>query len=370
MCRVFSAVAKNNSSHCGIFALPRVSNHCEEFVTVAFSQRAAKWGIKMFAKVLTIAARAMFLAAMASGAAVAADMPVKAAKQIAPAPFFFVNDNSIGYRYEFTATNPGAGKTGKNVLSFTHFDVWQYGTNFFTVDWLKATNGTTTPAAPCDLTGATTCSGYTEIYGFFRSTFGFNQIFNTKAFSMGPLTNVSLMVGADLNTDNTTLGSAKRSIEAGIQFGFAAPYKGFINLTPTVYKEWQNDGFGVQFGYNPSGDVSFNTTWGFEWLYVQPLGFLPPSVPLTFKAFGTIHGPKGCGEVCLGGPPRTTEVYAQQNLELDVGKLLGNRPGMLATWVGYRYWYNKFGIDHTVTAAAASRFSIESTWLTGVTLTF
>ncbi|MBC8152801.1 MAG: right-handed parallel beta-helix repeat-containing protein, partial [Bacteroidetes bacterium] len=46
------------------------------------------------------------------------------------------------------------------------------------------------------------------------------------------LTNVSLMVGADLNTDNTALGSAKRSIEAGIQFSFATPYKGFLNLTP------------------------------------------------------------------------------------------------------------------------------------------
>lgn len=53
---------------------------------------------------------------------------------------------------------------------------------------------------------------YTEIYGFFRSTFGFNEIFGTKAFSMGPLTNLSLMVGADLNTDNTALSSAKRSV--------------------------------------------------------------------------------------------------------------------------------------------------------------
>jgi hypothetical protein len=293
-------------------------------------------------------------------------MPVKAVKAVSPAPFFFVNDNSISYHYEFLATNPGAGKTPKHVLSFTHFDVWAYGTNFFNVDWLKATSLQTPTAGG----GAP----YTEIYGFFRSTFGFNEIFNTKAFSMGPLTNVSLMVGADLNTDNTTLASAKRSIEAGIQFSFATPYKGFLNLTPTIYKEWQHDGFSVVFGgtTNPSGNVSFNTTWGFEYLWVQPLAFQP--LPLTFKAFGTVHGAKGCGEPCNGsvalaqGLTRKVEWYAQENLELDVGKLAGFRPGMYSAWVGYRYWVNKFGID----PANFGNFTgtVESTWLVGATVAF
>ena len=75
------------------------------------------------------------------GRGVAADMPVKAPAPAAPSPFFIVNDNSIGYYYAFTATNPGAGQTPKNVVTFTHFDVWEYGTNFLNVEWLKATNG-------------------------------------------------------------------------------------------------------------------------------------------------------------------------------------------------------------------------------------
>jgi hypothetical protein len=89
----------------------------------------------------------LFLAATA-GFANAADLPTKAPVLKAPAdvPFFFVNDNSISYHYEFTATNPGAGQTPKNVLSFTHFDVWKYGTNFFNVDWLKATSSSTPTA--------------------------------------------------------------------------------------------------------------------------------------------------------------------------------------------------------------------------------
>lgn len=326
----------------------------------------------MYARILSLAA---LLAVAVTGAASAADMPVKAVKAVTPPPFFFVNDNSISYHYEFVATNPGAGKTSKNVLSFTHFDVWQYGTNFINIDWLKATSAQT-PSGPCGLAGnpGTGCAPYTEIYGFFRSTFGFNEIFNTKAFSYGPLTNVSLMIGADLNTDNTALSSAKRSIEAGLTFSFATPYKGFINLSPNLYKEWQHDGFAVSFGgaTNPSGNVSFNTTWGFEYLWVQPLGFIPPSIPLTFKAFGTVHGPKGYGEPATVGLRRGTEWYAQENLELDVGKMAGYRPGMLSTWVGYRYWLNKFGILPAQPFQAGGGFTgtVESTWLLGATMSF
>jgi hypothetical protein len=58
-----------------------------------------------------------------------------------PPPVFTVNNNIVGYYYLPTATNPGAGQTPKNVAFFNHFDVWNYGTNFFNVEYLKATNG-------------------------------------------------------------------------------------------------------------------------------------------------------------------------------------------------------------------------------------
>ena len=161
-------------------------------------------------------------------------------------PVFTVNNNIVGYYYLPTATNPGAGQTPKNALSFSHFDVWNYGTNFVNVEWLKATNGRAppfgTPAAPCDQhgpldpPGSSRCPGYMDIYGFFRSTFGWNQIFNTKAFSVGPLTNVEFIVGGDFNTDNTTEASAKRAILGGLQFDFEMPYKGYFNVAVMGYK--------------------------------------------------------------------------------------------------------------------------------------
>jgi len=101
----------------------------------------------------TTLALAAILAAAAAGSAGAADLPVKAVPtKVVETPYFLVNENSVSYHYEFTATNPGAGTTPKNVGTFSHFDVWAYGTNFFNLDWLKATS-TNTPSNPCPVSG-------------------------------------------------------------------------------------------------------------------------------------------------------------------------------------------------------------------------
>jgi hypothetical protein len=327
----------------------------------------------MFKTTLGLAA---LIATAVAGNAIAADLPVKAPKAAPPPPpIFFVNENSVSYSYAFTATNPGAGSTPKHVLNFTHFDVWAYGTNFFTVDWLKATNGNAppfgTPAAPCDsgLQGGDPngCAGYTEIYGLFRSTLGWNQLFNTKAFVVGPLTNVEFVVGSDMNTDNTTLGSAKRSYQGGLQFDFATPYHGFFNVSFNAYKEFQNDGFAALFGPNFSGKVEFDTTWGIEALYVQPLGFLPPSIPLTFKSLEVLHGPKGNGEI--GAAQRVNEYLTQQTLSLDVGKMVTGRSDLFSIWTSYRWWKNKFGLSDIATPGGHNGIN-ESTWITGATFAF
>ena len=301
-----------------------------------------------------------------SGAA-ASDLPGKTVSaKAAEAPLFIVNENSLSYHYEFTATNPGTGYTPKNVLTFTHFDVWAYGTNFINIDWLKATNGNTAPAAPCGFPTANTgCSGYTEIYGLVRSTLGWNQLTGTKMFSTGPLTNISFLVGVDLDTDNTNLASAKRLIDAGLQFDFSMPYKGYFNAGIVAYKEWQHDGIAASLGTNRGGDVNFNTTWGVELLYVQPLGYLPPSIPLTFKSLATIRGPKGAGEP--GAPTRITEYYTQQTLALDIGQVIANKPNMVSVWGAYRWWKNKFGLDPVTTGLCCT---LESTWIAGATWTF
>src|SRR5882762_11081061 len=105
-----------------------------------------------------IAAAALSLATLAPvGFAGAADLPVKAVKPIIDVPFFFVIDDRVTYSYIFTGAQPGMftvnpngsinAKTTKQVYSFTHFDAWAYGTNFFTISLFKSDHND--PAAPC-----------------------------------------------------------------------------------------------------------------------------------------------------------------------------------------------------------------------------
>src|SRR5450432_2588198 len=251
------------------------------------------------------AAAALSLAMLApAGFASAADLPVKVkAKPVADLPFFFVIDDRVTFSWMPKGTDPGQfsrradgsidGTTAKQVYSFTHFDAWLYGTNFFTISMFKSDHND--PANPCTNAGTTapfggpaTCAGATEIYGLFRSTFGFNEIFNTKAFSIGPLHNVSLEVGADANSENTFLAPAKRDFVAGLQFAFDLPYKGYFNVAPLAYKEINHTEFdqcgGGFAGPIPGvscsvdGNTDFKTTWAVETNYYMDLGFLPPSV--------------------------------------------------------------------------------------------
>ena len=172
-------------------------------------------------------------------------------------------DNRVSFSWILNGTDPGMfsvnpngsvnGKTAKQVYSFTHFDAWAYGTNFFTISMFKS--GHNDPASPCINAGVIRhhwrrrdCAGATEIYGLFRSTFGFNEIFNTKAFTMGPLRNVSFEVGMDANTENNFLAPAKRDVVAGLQFAFDLPYKGYVNVSPLMYWEFANHNSFTQCG--------------------------------------------------------------------------------------------------------------------------
>src|SRR3981189_2579142 len=197
-------------------------------------------------RIKAIAAAALSLATLApAGFASAADIAVKAEKPAPDLPFFLVIDDRVTFSWMPKGTDPGVfrgrpdgsinGKAAKQVYSFTHFDAWAYGTNFFNISMYKSDHND--PANPCTNAGViqtggfggpttpANCAGATEIYGLIRSTFGWNEIFNTKAFTVGPLHNISFEVGADANAENNYLAPAKRDFVGGLQFAFDLPYK-------------------------------------------------------------------------------------------------------------------------------------------------
>jgi hypothetical protein len=325
------------------------------------------------------ATAALSLAALASaGVARAADLPVKAKKPVVDLPFFLVIDDRITYSYIFTGTDPGVShttngivdaKTAKQVYSFTHFDVWGYGTNFFTISMYKSDHND--PANGCAAAAFGNCAGATEVYGLARSTFGWNEIFGTKAFSMGPLHNVSFEIGGDVEVENNALAPAKRDVVAGLQFAFDLPYKGFLNIAPLAYKEINHFSFnecgnngtlpagvpGVTCSFD--GNASYNWTWAVEVNYYMDLGFLPDNIQF-FSISGRVgfYGPKGNENAPLNqlnpalqsfGLPTKTEINSEPiRLTFDASKALwgAKYTHFVDVWVAYRYWQNKFGLDH------------------------
>jgi hypothetical protein len=360
-----------------------------------------------------IAATALSLATLAtSGLAQAADLPVKAAKKAADLPFFLVIDNRVSFSWMPKGTDPGMwstrpdgsinGTTAKQVYSFTHFDLWAYGTNFFTISMFKS--GHNDPASPCTNAGTifgapANCAGATEIYGLFRSTFGFNEIFNTHAFTMGPLHNVSFEVGMDANSENTFLAPAKRDMVAGLQFAFDLPYKGYFNVAPLVYWEFSNHNAFDQCGlFGPGvpgvtcladGNTKYNATWAVETNYYMDLGFLPENMQFwSISGRAAWYGPKGDQNQPLTGlgigrfsTATKTEFNSEPiRLTFDASKaFIGPKYShFVDLWVAYRYWQNKFGLDHnaspgvcTIAATGQSTNSCtESTVYGGVTVKF
>ena len=359
-------------------------------------------GTKSHAKSVALSA---VLAAGMLGSAYAADMPTKAGAGTSPPPappFFIVNDTSVSFTYFPNATDPGvSGNSGitpggtsglgntiaRYQFSFDHFDVWQYGTNLIHGEFNQY--GKNNPNA-----GIPGSNGAREFFGFWTGTLGFNELSNSKAFSTFLTKDVSFMLNLTGGVENNFLSPETTQVAPGVQFALNLP--GTVNVGIAAYKEWTHNSFdscgpatfGVSFvstcasGGPFSGDRNFEWAWKLFSFMSEPI----PGTAVTFVNILNVTGPKGTGistANCLalgcfgsGGALATnttkTEVFEDARLSLDTSKVLWGKPGVWDTYVGYRYWYNKFGTDHTAAlfSTIAPGTSIESTAYVGTTYHF
>lgn len=362
-----------------------------------------------------IFALAAALAVSLAGSAYAADMPVKAPVPPKPVPFFFVNDTSVSFAWYPAWTDPGVAGSSDSVpggvagqkntfsnyqFSFDHFDVWEYGTNLIHGELNLYGNQDPTNGIP----GA---YGSREFFGFWTGTLGFNELSHSKAFSNVLTKDVSFMLNLTGNTQNNFLAPDLAQVAPGIQFTLNLP--GVVNVGITAMKEWNHNSFDScgAFGFGDatggavgpcvggsafSGDRSFEWTWKVFTFISEPLTFVP-DVPLTWVNILNITGPKGTGissanctalGVCAGTPggigpfdafginETKTEVFEDTRLSLDASKVFWGKPGIWDAFVGYRYWYNKFGTNHNdwLFATFAPGTSVESTAYVGTTYHF
>lgn len=266
--------------------------------------------------------------ARAGLAAVLAAATASVAAGAAHAEIFF-SDTYVSYRHLFQDKQPGyAGNITEDALNISYANGWTYGSNFASLDLENF--GHQDPAN--SVVGPAQNDSF-EFYGLFRTTLSGNKISKTKDFSFGPIADIGLEAGFDLDTQDDQFASYKKLVVFGPQFAIALP-RGFWTISTVLSHEWNTNAF------LPNGNATnFDVTGEIEtaWLFPFSVG----GVPLSFTGYGNIIGPKGKG--ATGDFYHHTEILFHPKLLVDVGSLLGFKPQQIEAGVGFEYWHNKFG---------------------------
>jgi len=244
------------------------------------------------------------------------------------------NSNEVAYWYGSQFREPGVSKDGaardipKNILTLSHADGYSFGQNFINIDILKSSS-----ADPQSTSG----DGATEVYVVDRQDFSLNKLFGTSAFTAGPIKDVTIEAGIDINTKNTAFTPYKRMPVAGMAALFDVP--GFLKVAALWDKEWNHNGIADQ-------NVTFNSTARVETSWEIP--FALSAAHFTFEGFGIYNAPKGKDGF---NAETRVEVLLHSQIMLDVGTWF-DHPKILKAGLGYQYWFNKFGADHSATQGA------------------
>jgi nucleoside-specific outer membrane channel protein Tsx len=260
------------------------------------------------------------------------------------------SDTSIGFRDGWTQSNPGGEKGSRNVnkaiVNFGHFDVWDYGSNFFNVDVLFS--DANEPAA-------NSAGGSTEFYAVYRGQLSPDKIFglNTK---FGPFQAINFEFGGDAESENSAFGPNKKLLVAGPNFHMDVP-AGFLDIGVHISKEWNHNGFSdCPSNCGRGGPVNFDPTPEFEFVWLFPMTFT--GLPLDFRGFMNIVLPKGEDGF---GDHTYTEILARPQLQLDIGTLLYHKAHKPDVYFAVELWEHKFGNGSNVSGSeeVAPEFGIE-----------
>ena len=240
------------------------------------------------------------------------------------------SDTSIGYRFGTSFQEPFNGKDiKKNIFNFNHVSGYNYGSNFFNVDFLMSDS--------TDAAGFGSTNGAQEAYVVYRHTLDMAKITGMN-LSFGPIKTINATVGFDWNT-KTDVGynSKKRMLVAGPTFAINIP-AGFLNVG--IYQLWESNapfntspgqffGSTPRFHYDPH--PMLNLVWGI------PLG---KETGFSFEGFAKFITSKGKQEA---GRDTAAETNIDMQIMYDASSFIGAKPKTFKVGIEYQYWKNKFG---------------------------
>ncbi|GAA3706141.1 hypothetical protein GCM10022421_11400 [Oceanisphaera sediminis] len=256
-------------------------------------------------------------------------LAVSAAPQLSAATW---SDTYIGYRYGTEFTEPNNDRDiERHILQLTHASGYAYGQNFFNLDVLQSDEND-----PANGSARGEGDGALEAYLTYRHQLHLGKVLD-KDLSFGPVKEVALSAGFDMNTENTAFAPRKQLLLVGPTLKFGLP-KGFADLSLFYAYERNHCGLSACSAPGNKNDLSFDPYYVINLAWGVP--FQAGPVPMKFQGFGNYNGAKGKDYFNNETKP---EVLIRTSLMVDVGQLAFDKSNTLWAGVGYEYWDNKFG---------------------------
>jgi hypothetical protein len=247
----------------------------------------------------------------------------------APAAHRPPNTDTVSYWYGTHYRTPFVLKPGtfepaniqRNSIEYKHADSWSLGSNF--IDVMLAKSNMSEPSSGGG-------DGATEAYVTIRSGLGLNEITGTRAFQFGPVRNVAVEVGANLQTKNSEFAPSERTLYFGSNFEMKMP-RGYFKVGVHLRKEWVHEGtLGKVANYDPNFNIEPS------WLIPFSIG----KVHLNYSGFADYNTPKGKDTF---GTDTASEFLIRSAVAVDIGSLMFRRAQLVELNGGLWYWHNEYG---------------------------
>ena len=251
------------------------------------------------------------------------------------------SDTFIGYRYGTDFREPNnARDVEKHILQFTHASGYSVGQNFVNLDIFQSDK-----ADPTERGGS---NGATEFYLTYRHQVHLGKAFD-KSLAFGPVKEVAITAGVDLNTKNSPVQPRKRLLVIGPTLKFDVP--GFLDVSLLFGKEWNHNNFGTV-----EKEIAFDPQWIISAAWGIPFNAGP--VPLKFQGFANYLSKRGED---YNGKKTKAETLMRTSLMVDVGQMAWGKKNTLWVGVGYEYWRNKFG-NHGIQGVDVNAPTFQMEW--------
>ncbi len=248
------------------------------------------------------------------------------------------SDTSIGYRYGTQFAEPFNNQNvAKHIFNITHVNGYKYGSNFFNADILFSDK-----KDPIDVGSD---RGAHEIYAVYRHTLDFGKVAG-KDLKIGPIRGFGLTAGFDWNTKTDAgYNSRKRMLVAGPTLMMDVP--GFLNIS--VLALWESNAPFNRYTQVHTSRYRYDTHPALDLNWGIPFNI--GSLPLSFEGYALFIAAKGKDEF---GNNTAAETNIDVKLMYDASALVNASKNKFKVGVGYQYWKNKFGNDHTGPAGSGA----------------